>query len=529
MVEDVCRVESRLMLVLHSHIPYVKRQGRWPFGEVWLFEAMAETYIPFLKNWIDMKQNGINTRVTLSLSPVLLEQLNSKYIQKEFIAYLKERESLALDDERYFLGHGDKDLANISALYYNFYRDIRRDYLVEFDLDIVGMLKSFQEDGDMEIITTAATHAYLPLLDKTSLEYQVKIGKQIYENVFEIEPKGFWLPECGYSKGIEDILEKYNFSFFYVDSHAIEGGKPIGVFSQDFVDEFVDDEVKLETFATTGLSTYRPYLIKDKEIAVFGRNSMISHQVWSAEYGYPGDDDYREFHKHFERSGFKYWKITDRNKPMHKKVVYDNELADVKVKLHAKHFVDSLENTSHEAVKLGFSRPLIVGCYDTELFGHWWWEGIRWLNLVLRGVAESRTLDFVLPSQITSVKHEAEVFESSWGLGGKHFVWENRETAWMWDIIKKSGGEYEKLNLLSMSSTIEQRAKDMALKELMLVQSSDWLFMVTNNLTKDYAMKRFFEHYTKFLRLLSALQNGQIDDDFVEWLKKIEHEDDIFV
>ncbi len=517
------------MLVLHSHIPYVKRQGRWPFGEVWLFEAMAETYIPFLKNWIDMKQNGIDAKVTLSLSPVLLEQLNSKYIQKEFISYLKERESLALDDEMYFLGHGDKELANMAALYYSFYRDIRRDYLTELDLDIVGMLRKLQKDGDIEIITTAATHAYLPLLDKSSLEHQVEIGKQIYQKHFEKEPEGFWLPECGYSKIIEDILIAHGFNFFYVDSHAIEGGKPIGVFSQDFVEELVEDEVKLDTFAVTGLSTYRPYRIKDKDLTVFGRNSMISHQVWSAEYGYPGDDDYREFHKHFERSGFKYWRITDRNKPMQKKVVYDNELAEAKIQQHAKHFLDSLNNTSHEAVKLGFSQPLIVGCYDTELFGHWWWEGIKWLDLVIKGVATSDTLDFILPSQIKTVKHEAEVFESSWGLGGKHFVWENRETSWMWDIIKKSGGEYEKLSQLNTLSDIEQRIKEMALKELMLVQSSDWLFMVTNNLTKDYAMKRFFEHYTKFLRLLSALQDRQVDDDFVEWLKQTEHEDDIFI
>lgn len=513
------------MLVLHSHIPYVKRQGRWPFGEVWLFEAMAETYIPFVKNWMELKNEGITANITLGLSPVLLEQLNSKYIRREFISYLKERESLALDDERYFLGHGEKELAKVAADYYNFYRDIRRDYLIDLDGDIISVLKKFQEDGDMELITTAATHAYLPLLDKPSLEYQVIMGKKIYEETFGVEPKGFWLPECGYSKGIEDILEEYNFTYFYVDSHAIEGGKPIGVFSQDFV----DDEVEIETFASTGLSTYRPYRLKDKNITVFGRNSMISHQVWSADYGYPGDDDYREFHKHFERSGFKYWKVTDRTKPMHKKMVYDNQLAELKVMAHANHFIQSLENTSREAVKLGFHEPLIVGCYDMELFGHWWWEGVKWLNLVMRGVAQSDTLDFVLPSQISQVKHEAEIFDSSWGLGGKHFVWENKETAWMWDIIKESGREYEKLGSLDTSNEIETRAKKMALKELMLVQSSDWLFMVTNNLTKDYAMKRFFEHYTKFLRIVDVLQDNQIDDEFIEWLTRTEHEDDIFL
>lgn len=517
-------MKSKLMLVLHSHIPYVKRQGRWPFGEVWLFEAMAETYIPLFKSWMDMKQEGIHAPITLSLSPVLLEQLNSKYIQKEFINYLKEREALALADEKYFLGHGEKEMASVAALYFNFYRDRRRDFITEFDTNITKPLKLLQEEGHIEIITTAATHAYLPLLDRPSLEHQVIMGKKVYSKVFATEPKGFWLPECGYSKGIEDILEDHNFSFFYVDSHAVEGGKPSGISSQDFVDE----EIEIETFASTGLSTYRPYRLKDRNITVFGRNSMVSHQVWSAEFGYPGDEDYREFHKHFARSGFKYWKVTDRSKSLQKKAIYNNMRAELKITHHANHFIKSLEKTAQEAHKLGFTEPLIVGCYDTELFGHWWWEGVRWLEQVMHKVAAHDTIDFVLPSQIASVRREAEIFDSSWGLGGKHFVWENKETAWMWDIIKKSGGEYEKLNSLDLSSDLEQRAKEMALKELMLVQSSDWLFMVTNNLTKDYAMKRFFEHYTKFLRIVNCLHNNQINDDFAEWLSKTEHEDDIF-
>ncbi|HZK42737.1 MAG TPA: glycoside hydrolase family 57 protein [Syntrophomonadaceae bacterium] len=513
------------MMVLHSHIPYVKHQGRWPFGEVWLFEAMAETYIPFLKNWMNMKQEGKEAKITLSLSPVLLEQLNSKYIQKEFINYLKEREALALEDERFFLGHGDKELATVASIYYKFYRDIRRDFITDFDMEIVGVLKSLLKNGDIEIITSAATHAYLPLIDKPSLEHQVILSKQTYEKMFGAEPKGFWLPECGYSSGVEDILIEHDFSYFYVDSHAIEGGRPIEIFSQDFVDE----EVKMETFASTGLSTYRPYRLKDKDITVFGRNSMISHQVWSADYGYPGDEDYREFHKTFERSGFKYWKITDRNKPKHKKVVYDYKQAELRAHLHAAHFIDSLENTSREAVKLGFPEPLIVGCYDTELFGHWWWEGTKWLDLVMRSVSKSNILEFVLPSQIGAVKHEAEIFDSSWGLGGKHFVWENKETTWMWDIIKKSGGEYEELNSINISSDLGQRAKNMALRELMLIQSSDWLFMVTNNSTKDYAMKRFFEHYTKFLRIIDCVYENQMDKDFEQWLEITEKEDGIFL
>ncbi|NLT20079.1 MAG: glycoside hydrolase family 57 protein [Syntrophomonadaceae bacterium] len=517
-------MNGRILLMLHSHIPYVKRQGRWPFGEVWLFEAMAETYIPLLNSLIKLNDEGVNAPLTFSFTPVLLEQLNSKYIKHEFVEYLQERESMAGADERYYLSTGENEYARLAAYYRAYYRDIRRDFEIEFDRNIIQVLKQLQNQGRIEIITTAATHAYLPLLDQAGLETQVYWGKELYNNVFDREPEGFWLPECGYFQGIEDILIKNGFKYFFVDSHAIEGGKPIGISSHGFPDE----EIEIETFASTGLSTYRPYTLKDNQITVFGRNAMVSHQVWSADYGYPGDENYREFHKHSMRSGFKYWKVTDRNQAMDKKQVYNPEEAQLKIKQQSWHFVNSLVNTAKNAAKLGFASPLIVGCYDTELFGHWWWEGVDWLEAVIRCINDNPSLELVLPTQVGKGRHEAQVFESSWGMGGKHYVWENTETAWMWDIIRQSGREFEALKSRTYNQELADVALSQALKELMLIQSSDWLFMVSNNLTRDYAMKRFFEHYAKLLRISNSLQNDSFDETFSEWLNRIQYEDDFF-
>ncbi len=516
-------MDSKLMLVLHSHIPYVKRQGRWPFGEVWLYESMAETYIPMLQCWQRLWEEGLKVPITISLSPTLLEQLSSKYIQEEFISYLKEREYLAAEDERYFMASNEPEKARLAAFYFNFYRDIRRDFTVEFNKDIVSVVKKMQDEGKIEIITTAATHAYLPLLGEKSLQRQVEWGKKIYQKYFDCSPRGFWLPECGYFKGLEDILLMHGFEYFYVDSHAIEGGKPIEAFSQGFDNE----EIEIETFASTGLSTYRPYRVEGKDISVFGRNSMVSHQVWSADYGYPGDVDYREFHRHSPRSGLKYWSITDRNNTENK-MLYNPQLALKRIRTHAWHFVNSLENTGEEAKKLGFNSPLIVGCYDTELFGHWWWEGVSWLEAVIRLVNASEKIDMVLPADVGSARYEAQLFESSWGMGGKHYVWLNTETAWMWDIINNAEEEFETLKNFTDDSVLCQDVAEQALKELLLVESSDWLFMVSSNLTRDYAMKRFFEHYTKLLRLSETMRNQNLNEDFQKWLRKIQYEDDFF-
>ncbi len=515
-------MSSNIMLVLHSHIPYVKRQGRWPFGEVWLFEAMAETYVPFLRTWLRLQEEGISAPVTLSFSPTLLDQLNSPYIQEEFLVYLKDRENKAAEDERYFLSIADTQMASLAAFYHRFYQDIRRDFVIELDCDIIAALKKLQDNGDVEIITTAASHAYLPLLDPSSLKHQIYWGKRAYEKYFEREPKGFWLPECGYFQGIEDLLIQNGFKYFYVDSHAVEGGQPLG----DSSPVAEDLDCAAETFANTGLSTYRPYKIQGKDIMVLGRNAMVSQQVWSADFGYPGDEHYREFHKEAPLSGFKYWQVTDRNGNSDKKLTYDPEKAMRKVRQHSDHFVMGLESTGYQARNLGFDEPIIVACYDTELFGHWWWEGINWLDEVIRKIHRNPNLNFILPSGLPSEMPEAQVFESSWGMGGKHYVWDNKETTWMWDIIRRASNEYENIDKSRITGDLQQQVLAQALRELILVESSDWLFMVTNNLTRDYAMKRFFEHYTKFLRLINALRDDNFSAIFLDWLEKVQLEDD---
>lgn len=515
-------MNSKIMLVLHSHLPYVKRQGRWPFGEVWLFEAMAETYIPFLQTWFRFKEEGIRAPVTLSFSPPLLDQLSSKYVQQEFLSYLKDRENKAAADERYYLSIADPNMAALASYYYRFYRDIRRDFVLELDSDIIAAIKCLRNDGAVEIITTAASHAYLPLLDASSLQHQIYWGKRAYERYFGDEPAGFWLPECGYFQGIEDLLIDNGFKYFYVDSHAVEGGTPLG----DSSSGSHGLDCTSETFASTGLSTYRPYKIEDKDIMVLGRNAMVSHQVWSADYGYPGDEYYREFHKESVYSGFKYWRVTDRKHSFDKKMPYEVDKAKIKVMQHSRHFVNSLEQTGRDAQNLGFYEPLIVACYDTELFGHWWWEGIAWLDEVVRGIVKRPQLQFIKPSDITGQLPPAQVFESSWGMGGKHYVWDNRETSWMWDILKKASSEYEEIEKRKFRGNIQARVVNQALRELILLESSDWFFMVSNNLTRDYAMKRFFEHYTKFLRLVNALRDDNYSHHFMEWLDKIEVEDD---
>jgi len=517
---------SHLYLVLHSHIPYVKGKGRWPFGEVWLYEAMAETYIPLLTALGQMVEMGIKPKVSLSFTPPLLMQLQDPYIQENFVAYLHEKEAIATNDYRRFKAQGHREMAALAEYYAAFYRQIWRQYELEYGRDLVGYINTLRQQGMIEVLATAATHAYLPLIrDENSLRLQIDMGLKAYQQCFGENPSGFWLPECGYAGNLDQLLADRGIRYFFVDSHGLEGGKPRVVSSYPL------GQVKMEESyaARTGLTTYQVYKNDSNPTVVFGRNALLSYQVWSHEHGYPGDPLYREFHRSADIGGLKYWRVTDRRSQIGNKELYNPVAARQKALEHAKHFVGVLNDTAREAAKLGFDDPVLVACYDTELFGHWWWEGVTWLEELLR-LLNQGDCQLALPSEQTEKLLElpqARVMESSWGMGGKHWGWYNEETKWMWDTINDAINQV-KLLPPGENQDITADSRRQAWQELLLMQSSDWFFMVTGNHTRDYAVSRFLDHYARLTRICDTAQSHDYSPEYRQWLQQVMEEDSLF-
>lgn len=518
---------SSLYLVLHSHIPYVKGKGRWPFGEVWLYEAMAETYIPLLSALNQMMEQGLYPHICLSFTPTLLIQLQDPYIQENFVVYLQEKEDIAAADMRRFKAQGQREMAALAEYYAGFYRQVRRSYELEFSRDLVGYINHLRQQGVIEVLATAATHAYLPLIaDDDSLQLQIDMGIKTYQQCFNEPPQGFWLPECGYAEGLDRIMADRNINYFFVDSHGLEGGKPKVVSSYPLG----QTEIEESYAARTGMSTYQVYQANQSPTVVFGRNALLSYQVWSHDYGYPGDAAYREFHRSADIGGLKYWRVTDRMSHWGTKDLYDPVLARKKALEHAQHFVGVLNNTAREAEKLGFSDPVLVACYDTELFGHWWWEGVIWLEELLRLLCQNNDCRLELPSSLVKQQQNlpiARVLESSWGMGGRHWGWYNEETEWMWSTINDAVAQLNQISV-NQEEYIAVTSRRQAWRELLLMQSSDWFFMVTGNHTRDYAVSRFLDHYARLTRICDTVQSGHYNDDYRQWLQQVMQEDLLF-
>jgi 1,4-alpha-glucan branching enzyme len=244
-----------------------------------------------------------------------------------------------------------------------------------------------------------------------------------------------------------------------------------------------------------------------------GRNNPTSMQVWSADWGYPGDGDYREFHKKDGVSGMQYWRVTGPRLDLGQKDLYHPDWAEYKAHQHARHFAGLVEQLLTEYARDNQGDyGIIVSMYDTELFGHWWFEGTLWIREVLRNLAASETVELTTASDYLTAHPPEDVLalpESSWGAGGTHFTWDNPDTHWMWEPIHQAETRMEAL--VARYPEAEGPARDIlnqAARELLLLQASDWPFLVTTGQARAYAIERFQGHLERFEELARALEAG---------------------
>jgi 1,4-alpha-glucan branching enzyme len=538
--------------VLHSHLPYCRRAGRWPHGEEWLHEAAAETYIPLLNALYDLHEAGLPARLTLGLTPILCEQLADPLVQEHFEAYLGEKIQAAEGDISRFREEENTQAEYLAIFYRDWYSNILHSFQQRYNRDIVGAFRRLQDAGVVEIITCAATHGYLPLLGTGgAIRGQLKAGIVSYKRHFGRAPRALWLPECAYRPayvaddgtarpGLESFLAAENLGCFLVETHTIEGGRPVGKAAGDAIGPYgaiVRNYVlPLEQFALPDQprSTYRPYYVvnttpgvvsEHSGVAAIGRNNRTGMQVWSADWGYPGDYDYREFHKKDHISGLQYWRVTGAQVDLGHKDWYHPDWAQGKVGEHSRHFAwlvsDLLTQYHDETGQFG----IIASNYDTELFGHWWFEGVGWICEVLRHLASSESVTLMTVSEYLEAHPPDEVLalpESSWGLGGGHWTWDNPETHWMWQPIHEAEKRIEQIassrlrrersvERLQVVDPDEEVVLNQAARELLLLESSDWLFLVTTGQAREYAIQRFTSHVERFERLIASVEVGHPD------------------
>ncbi|UCF60235.1 MAG: DUF1957 domain-containing protein [Anaerolineaceae bacterium] len=512
--------------VLHSHLPYARQAGRWPHGEEWLHEAASETYVPLLDALYGLHEQGLPIHLTLTLTPILLEQLADEDVRRNFVTYLDDRIASATADIPRFETNGDTHFAYLASFYRDWYLGIRTSFTERYGGNLVPAFRQLQSEGVIEIVTCAATHGYLPLLERDeSINLQLTTAIQSYRRHFGRDPRSIWLPECAYRPGyytkqgierpgLEDFLAQQGIKLFFTETHLIEGGKPVGVAAGEAIGPYGNvirrylvpfSDVQLDQPA----STYQPHYVTQPQVAVLGRNNRTGLQVWSAEWGYPGEFDYREFHKKDGISGMQYWRVTGPRVDLADKDAYHPDWAANKVEKHADHYAQLVEELLTTYQGETGQTGIISAIYDTELFGHWWFEGVDWIREVLRRLATSEVVELTTASDYVENHPPSTVLnlpEGSWGAGGTHFVWDNADTRWMWPIIHAAENRlHEAVEAHATARGAIRHILDQAARELLLLQSSDWPFLVTTGQAREYSIHRFRQHVDRFNMLLDEL------------------------
>lgn len=515
-----------LSFILHAHLPYVRHPeyDRF-FEENWLFEAITECYIPLLGVLERLQKDRIACRLSLSLSPTLITMLADELLQERYLDHLHRLIELA--EKEIIRTRKQPEFQKLARLYRRFFKNTLTRYRDYYRHDLLAAFKQHHETGRLELLTSAATHGFLPLLNisETAVRNQIKIGIATFKAHLGFKPQGFWLPECAYYPGLETLLAEAGIHYFFVDSHGIE---------------------KASRPPRNGV--YAP-LDCGNGVTAFARDPNSSKQVWSAQEGYPGDFDYREYYRDIGfdldldyiapyvldgvtriNTGIKYYRVTGGDQA---KEIYDPRTARAKTHQHAEDFIAKRQQQI-DALSAGMDRtPIIVAPYDAELFGHWWFEGPHWLEAVLRlaGHSDDNQIQTVSCSDYlaqVSGHQAATPSASTWGDQGYSGYWLNETNDWIYPLLYKAEAEMEKLasDLQGLAvSPLQKRALNQAARSVLLAQASDWPFILKSDTNIEYAKKRLIDHLARFNYLHDCIRKNRIDE---RYLTALEIMDNIF-
>src|SRR5947208_3641109 len=428
-------------------MPYVEGFGTWPFGEEWLWEALASCYLPLL----DVLDRG--APLTVSLTPVLCDQLQAPGVARRFTAFVEGvRRGTHAEDARGLRAGGHAQLADEVERAWSDYEHALQRFQARGE-DVLGACAPHAQ------WTCSATHAVLPLLaSDAGVRLQVQTGTQAHRARFgESWRGGFWLPECAYAPHLEGALHDAG-----VHAVCVELTSALGLGSDEH----------LRTYAGAGGIVLVP----------IDRETMSL--VWSAS-GYPASGIYRDYHHHT---------VHHHNPWANDGSGYDHPRALALARRHAADFVARtkarLERARARAPAGAPASRLAVCALDTELLGHWWYEGIAWLEAV---VEECVRQELELVRLDDALERAEPLFKAawedgvprSWGEGGDLATWSGPAVAEMAFAARAA-----ELEVLAARS----RAGVAAVRELLALQASDWPFMVSRGLAVPYARERFEQH-----------------------------------
>ena len=510
-----------VLLLLHAHLPYVRHPDhKHHLEECWLFEAAIESYMPLFDLLLRLPAISPEARVALSVSPTLIEMLDDDMLSSRLMAHITRLIEMAEAESARTAN--DPDMNPVAQMYLERFRQTRDVLQNTYNGSLMTPLKELAQSPQVELLTTSATHAYLPNLVPVpnAVQRQIKVGLDRFEGHMGYRPEGFWLAECGYFEGLDKVMRQEGITHTFVSSSGLLHSRPR---------------------PTYGL--YRPVCTPSGLVA-FGRERKLSMKVWHGASGYPANPLYRDFYRdagfdidapHIRDfvdnfvpgghtyTGLKYHAVTgDTNN----KKPYNPEAALMQAETDATHFTDTLANRAKEIKDTAGFSPQFTLPFDAELFGHWWSEGPEFLEQFIKKTCAHPNLHMALPSELATKAEEYQKVSpslSSWGEGGYGHTWsDNRQEG---KALARMLRETVKIETLLAHKTYEPdtltaQAVAQAERELLMLQASDWEFMIHKDTAKNYAKQRINKHTQNLKDIYRMIDESNIDKNLLDKMKR---------
>ncbi len=492
--------------------------------ENWWIEVLTESILPLLESLHRLRDEGVPFKITLAVSPTVLAMMRDPLLQERSEAQLDCSLHLALTE----IERGtDPEKRPLAQWYADHYHRLHTYFCELWKYDLVAALNDLRQSGHVEIPASAATHALLPLFLKAPdvLRAQINIACSFYQECFGEKPELFWLPDFAYSPSLEPFLTEAGIKHLILDEHALT----------------YSNQVPLE-------GIYHPAQSPGNTRLSF-RDVESSQEILKIEAGLLHDTRYRQAYK---MSGDE---TPVNGLKIHLEARQSNQIAALKIhcmdsddlydpgqgqKAAQEHAIRFLKSRRKQIFKLknkGIQNPSIVTVYEAELFGHWRFEGIPFLEEVLRqfAVQDDMTLVSLSEASQTTALNTVNPIPSSWGEGDYFENWLSQENAWIYPHLQRRAEQLQRI-IAALDQNIDglpdgladhrSRCVSQMTRELLLAQSSDWASFMRQPATQAYATHRFEKHLENFDQLAS-IYSSNIESDTTRLLA-IEQQNPLF-
>jgi len=509
-----------ISFVLYGHAPFVCHSKRAPSPqEHWLFESISETYIPLLGVFDRLDRDHIPFRMGLSLSPILCHMLTDEVIIKHYLEYVDRQIEFGVREMERSSGNPEQN--HLVRYFHDQIVEKRILFTERYECNILKGFDYYQKKGRLEILTTAATHAFLPFYSDYSeaVQAQFEVAISSYRSNFGKYPHGFWLPEMGWNNDLDSWLRSYNFSYTIVDTHGLIFARP-----QAKRGSFFPARTPQGTIIF-GRDFYAPELIKNQM-----RDPAYRYNRRDQGYELPLDDvrPFLEYHDSRTPTGYKYW--ANGNDGLGKDL-YNIEKAAQHAAANACTFLDNVHARFKQAADLMDDCPVSLCAFNADHFGRLWYEGHHFFESLFREGTKRGDLQFLTPSEYLCKLDAGDLqtlspeFSSS-GVNGYAETWLDASNDWMYrHIMHALERMVEIAERFPDSSGLKERALNQASREILLVLASDWAKMLYKQEFADYAHSRIESSLRNFTTIYEALGSNYIS---TEWLTQLEKKHNVF-